>query len=243
MRNEIAQREKFEKALQFSTTQIIEHSRRRKYLSKRLVELLEKDRRDFAMALHDQIGQILTTLKMNLELLSEKVGEGEPRAIIETAIEKASQAMCFSRNISQELRPATLDTLGLVPSIENLIAQVKDSSGVAITFFHKDISRKLGNEKELALYRILQEALTNIMKHASARSVHVTLIRKGNTALLTIEDDGKGFDYRSVTSSEKGPLGIMIMRERAVQIGGTVNVDTRPGKGTHIAARVRVEEV
>lgn len=242
MRNEIAQREKFEKALQFSTTQIIEHSRRRKYLSKRLVELLEQDRRDVAMALHDQIGQVLTTLKMNLELLRGRVSQEETRAIIESAIEKASQAMSFSRNISQELRPAMLDTLGLVPSIENLIAQVKDSSGLAITFFHKGISGKLKNEKELALYRILQEALTNIMKHASARAVHVTLIRKENSILLTIEDDGKGFEYRRLTSSEKGPLGIMIMRERAVQVGGNVNIDSRPGKGTHVAARVPVQE-
>lgn len=242
LRDEIARREKFEKALQFSTTQIIEYSRRRKLLARRLVELLEQDRRDMAMALHDHIGQILTTLKMDLELLRKSVVEEDARAVMDSAIDKASQAMSFSRNISQELRPAMLDTLGLVPSIESLITQVRQSSGVDITFFNRGITRKLGSQKELALYRILQEALTNVLKHASARSVDVTLIRKGTSVLLTVEDDGTGFDHRHVTSLEKGPLGIMIMKERAVQVGGTVDIETRPGKGTHVAARIPLEE-
>lgn len=242
LRNEIARREKFEKALQFSTTQIIEYSRRRKHLSKRLVELLEQDRRDMAMALHDHIGQILTTLKMDLELLRKKVTDEGARAVMESAIEKASQAMSFSRNISQELRPAMLDTLGLVPSIESLITQVTQSSGLKITFFHRGIASKLANDKDLTLYRILQEALTNVLKHASARSVNITLIRKANSVLLTVEDDGSGFDQKQVTTSAKGFLGILIMKERAVQVGGTVDIETRPGKGTHLTARVPVQE-
>jgi PAS domain S-box-containing protein len=242
LRNEITRREKFEKALQFSTTQIIEYSRRRKHLSRRLVELLEQDRRDMAMALHDHIGQILTTLKMDLELLRRKVKDEDVREIMESAIEKASQAMSFSRNISQELRPAMLDTLGLVPSVESLITQVRQSSGLKITFFHRSIAGKLGNEKDLTLYRILQEALTNVLKHASAQSVNITLIRKGGSVLLTVEDDGAGFDQKKVTASDKGPLGIMIMKERAVQAGGTVDIETRPGKGTHLTARIPVQE-
>jgi PAS domain S-box-containing protein len=130
LREEISRREKFEKALQFSTTQIIEYSRRRKLLAKRLVELLEQDRRDMAMALHDHIGQILTTLKMDLEMLRRRTLEEGARALMDSAVDKASQAMSFSRNISHELRPAMLDTLGLVPSIECLIAQIRQSSGL-----------------------------------------------------------------------------------------------------------------
>lgn len=240
--SEIGQREKFEKALQFSTAQIIEHSRRRKYLSMRLVQLLEQDRRDMAMALHDQIGQILTTLKMDLELLRKRIPARELHQFIESAIEKASQAMSFSRNISQELRPAMLDTLGLVPSIQSQISRVRETSGLEISFFHRGMSKRLESTKELTIYRILQESLTNILKHASAKNVHITLIRKGNSALLTVEDDGIGFDFRQMTASEKGPLGIMIMKERAVQVGGSVDVESRPGRGTHVAARIPIQE-
>lgn len=242
LRLEIEKRKRFEEALKSSTEKIIEEHNHRKALSRQLVELLENDRREVAMALHDHAGQILTTLKMDLESIENKMGRGPERLKLEAAKNKALELLAFTKETSAQLRPSTLDTLGLVASIRNLIDQLQTAARQKISFHAGDLPARMGEDIEIALYRIIQESLNNALKYAHAESIHVNLFRKGkqNALLLSIEDDGRGFDcaHEPVARPEAGHMGITIMRERAVLLGGNFHIESRPGKGTVVMVEV-----
>ncbi len=146
------------------------------------------------------------------------------------------------RNIAHGLRPSTLDALGLVPSLRSLFDDVKQFEDLEIKFFHKNVPRRLDPEKGLAIYRIVQEALTNVVKHAHAEKVFVNLVREKKFITLGVEDAGVGFDKDKVMkiSKGKGPLGLLIMQERAVQVAGEFSIESRIGGGTHLLARIPV---
>jgi PAS domain S-box-containing protein len=238
--NEIRKREKFENALRGSAEKVIREANKRRMVSARLVELLEKDRRETAMALHDHLGQLLTTLKMDLEMIGS--GEGEKvQGLIERAKQKSMEALQFSRDAINQLRPVALDTLGLVPALETLVQEIRRSSrDVSFTFFSRPLPAAVGKDKELVLYRIAQEAIMNALRHAAPKHIYVNLIAKGNTILLTIEDDGKGFDYEKTSASPDGGLGIGILKERLALVEGNLKVESHPGKGTQVIAEIPV---
>jgi PAS domain S-box-containing protein len=239
---EIEKRKQYEKALKSSTEKIIREHNQRKALSGQLVGLLERDRRGTAMALHDHAGQILTTLKMDLEAMENKVSQSDTRLKLKSAKGKAMELLSFIRDTSAQLRPSTLDTLGLVASVRNLIDKLPTVAREKITFHVGDLPPRMGQDLEIALYRIIQESLTNALKYAHAENINVNLIRKGeqNVLLLSIEDDGRGFEYTHESSSTpvKGHLGITIMRERAVLLGGDFRVESKPGKGTVVMVEI-----
>ena len=236
--NEIRKREKFEKALRASAEKVIREANKRRMVSARLVELLEKDRRETAMELHDHLGQLLTTLKMDLEMIGSAEGE-EAQGLIDRAKQKSMEALQFSRDAINQLRPVALDTLGLVPALETLVQEIRRSSrDVSFTFFSRPLPAAVGKDKELVLYRIAQEAIMNALRHAAPKHIYVNLIAKGNTILLTIEDDGKGFDYRAASTT--GALGIEIMKERMARVEGELKIESQPGKGTQVIAEVTV---
>jgi PAS domain S-box-containing protein len=230
-------------SLRNSRDEAQKESRQRRYLSGKLVETLEKDRREIAMALHDDVGQILTTLKMDLESIRTRSKQMPQAAVqkLKKTEEKIIEAIRGIKDISRELRPSVLDRLGLIPSIRTLLDRVKDSSGLEVLLYSGDFPNRLHPEVELALFRIAQEALMNIVKHARAGKVFLNLTKKDNSVLLSIEDDGVGFDYDE-TMDGRGPLGILIMRERAATLGGEVRVESQPGKGTHVMAEIPVEK-
>jgi PAS domain S-box-containing protein len=237
---EIEVRRKFEKALKSSTERIIQEHNQRKALSGQLVDLLEKDRREVAMALHDNAGQILTTLKMDLEAVEKDVGQGPALARLKTAKDKAIELLAFIRETSMQLRPSTLDTLGLVASVRDLIDKLPTILREKVHLHVGDVPRRLGQEVEIELYRIIQESINNVIKYAQAENIHVNLIlKKGHKSLqLSIEDDGQGFDYTEPHVPETGHLGITIMRERAVLLGGDFRIESSPGKGTVVMVEV-----
>jgi PAS domain S-box-containing protein len=241
---DITARKKVEQALRCSNRLLLGEHKQRKVLAKRLIKLLESDRREVAMELHDHVGQILTTLKMDLEMILREVkSDGAAfKESIQLAHDKALQAMEGIQHIAHGLRPAVLDTLGLVPSLRELFDDIKQHAELEIRFFHKKIPRRFDPEKELAVYRIAQEALTNVVKHAHARKVFVNLVREKEFFTLGVEDDGVGFDKNGVMkiSKRKGPLGLLIMRERAVQVDGEFSVESRIGGGTHLFVRIPV---
>jgi PAS domain S-box-containing protein len=240
---EIEKRKKFEEGLKASTKKIIEEHEQRKYLARRLVDLLEKDRRDVAMMLHDEIGQILASIKMDLEGLETQL-EGSPALErLTKAKDKTLEILRIIRNISSELRPTPLETLGLIPSVRSLVEKTEEYASFHVRFYTKGISDRLGSEKEIALYRIVQEALTNAAKHSGADEVFVNLIRRDAEIVLTVEDNGKGFDYDRVgkiPQSTDSPLGITIMRERATQFGGSFRIESQPGKGTQVMVEIPI---
>jgi len=211
-------------------------------LSKRLIDLLEKDRHEIAMELHDHIGQVLTSLKINLEIIGSqlKPPKTELASQIKAAEQKAIQALKDIKSISHGLKPSTLDALGLESSLRELFNEIQKGADMQIHFFSRNVPPRFARKKELAVYRIAQEALTNVLKHARAKDVHVNLAKKDKVLSLSVEDDGVGFirDEAVKISKGKGSLGLFIMRERAIQLGGELRIESQPGKGTLVLVEI-----
>ncbi len=241
---DITERKQTEDALKISIENLLEEYNQRKILSKRLIDLLEKDRHDIAMEFHDNICQILTSLKINLEIIDDKLKPTgtELGAMIKAARKRAKQAIVDLNIIAQGLMPSILDALGLVPSIRTLFSEFREHTDIKINFFNRNVEKRFDKEKELAIYRIVQEALNNIIKHAEAKNVSVNLLKKGNVLSLSVEDDGVGFDQDKAMkiSKGKGPLGLVIMRERAMQLDGELTIESKMGKGTHLLAEIPI---
>lgn len=212
----------------------------RKTLSRELLNLLEDVRLDISRDLHDHTGQLLTTLRLNLNAaLRDLPGDGEAcRLQLASATEKVDQVLAEVKTLARGLRPNTLDYFGLVPSLAALIDEQQAASGLAFHFFHNELPADFDRDKALALYRIAQEALSNVTRHARAANVHVNLVRRDNHVTLSVEDDGVGFDR---TARPATSLGLTLMRERMVQLGGTLVVESAPGQGTHIMAELGIE--
>ncbi|EFL52409.1 integral membrane sensor signal transduction histidine kinase [Solidesulfovibrio fructosivorans JJ]] len=209
----------------------------RKALSRELINLLEGVRLDISRDLHDHTGQLLTTLRLTLNAAARDLpGDAEAcRDQLVAAGQKVDQVQTEIKALARGLRPDTLDYFGLVPSLAALIDEQQAASELAFHFFHNEIPADFDRDKALALYRIAQEALSNTIRHAKAANVHLSLVRREDRITLSVEDDGAGFDpaARPATS-----LGLTLMRERMVQLGGTLLVESAPGEGTHIVAEV-----
>jgi PAS domain S-box-containing protein len=241
---DIVMRKQAEDALRQSAEELKKESRERRILSKHIIELLERDRKEIAMELHDYLGQILTTLKMDYE-----VAEGRFMAQGtwfqewgSQGKEKVIDAIRSLKEISYRIRPETLDALGLSASMRSLINDIKNQAGIEVTFFEREIPIKFNAQKELALYRIVQEAFTNIIKHSQAQNVFVNLVRKGKVLNLSVEDDGIGFEP-SAMSKLKGkgaPLGLIFMKERAIQAGGKFTIESQKGKGSLLIVEIPI---
>ena len=244
LRLEIVRRREFEKYLKVRGEELLIENKRRKRLSGRLVDLLERERKDIASALHDDVGMVLTTTSMELESLKNGVEQDEPLTErIRRAQEKITEAMEYVRDVSRRLRPDILDHLGLVSSIRNLIDVARNAQGPRLHLFTKGVPRRLERDNELAVYRIAHEALTNALRHARAKNIFVNLIRKDAHLLLSVEDDGIGFDAASYPESDRNrsSLGVVIMRERAHLVGGSFEIESQIGKGTHVLVHVPLD--
>lgn len=218
----------------------------RRALSQRLIEISENDRREVAMELHDHFGQLLTSLKLDLESVATIVGD-EDTALAQRvagATEKATQTMQDLKRLSSGLMPAMIENLGLLPALRALIDDMRGATHLDVRLFVGGEFERLQREKELALYRIAQEALNNVVKHADAHRVFVNLVRMDRAVSLSIEDDGQGFDSTQPDDTlwRGGPLGLHIMRERVAQFGGELTIDSRPSGGVHVLAEVPLDE-
>lgn len=239
---DITERKQVEENLKYSNKELRKEQGRRKLLSKRLIYLLEKNRHQIAMELHDQIGQTLTSLKIDLEMIRSDLKL--PEAVLEGRIKsmenKVVQAIRDTKHISQGLRPSILDNLGLIPSLRELFDDIEREGHIKIHFFSRNVSKRFNKEIETAVYRIIQEAMTNIIKHSRAKEVHVNLIKKDKLISLSVEDDGVGFELAEVMKyqKERAPLGLLIIEERTIQLGGEFHIQSRIGRGTHILLEI-----
>ena len=239
--------ETLNRTLQQTHQRMVTECDRRTALSKRLIELLEMDRRQIARELHDQVGQTLTSLKINLELLLSSAGSAEVppewNDRIQSARNRAVQAMSDIKNLSHGLRPSLLDSLGLLPALRELFHDIQEETDIRIEFFSDATPDHFNEEKELAIYRIIQEAVNNAIKHAGTSTLHISLIRNGGEMVLSIEDSGTGFSPEKVLADQSTakPLGLVIMRERAVQAGGDFFIESREGRGTLLLARIPID--
>ncbi len=220
----------------------LEHAlARRKALSKKLVELLEKERWEMASAVHDHAGQLLTALTIDLDSLKNELPPGplmEKAFLVE---KRASKLMGFLRHISRNLRPPALESLGLIPSIQRLGSGLNEQTGIEMQLYIKDIPARLHPDQELAIYRIVQESLNNVAKHANAEKVFLSLILRDGKIHVAVEDNGAGFERQEILNtfgSHKKSLGLRLMKERANQLGGDLWVDSKKGKGTAVLAEI-----
>ena len=238
----ITERKEAEKNLKRLNEQLIEEDRQKKFLSQRLVQLLETVYRQISMELHDHIGQALITLKIDLDMMSLQVkkGDADKNSLIENAKKKVIQTIEDIEKIAYGLRPSMIDTLGLVPSLRDLFAQIKQHKRIEVHFFTRDIPKRFDQEKELAIFRVVQEALTNIIKHSQAKKCFVNLVKEGNFVVLSVEDDGVGFKPEKKWDPVKGisSLGLLIMKERVEQVNGEFTLESRVGGGVHLLARI-----
>ncbi|HKD95875.1 MAG TPA: GAF domain-containing protein [Gaiellaceae bacterium] len=202
---------------------------------RRVVQAQELERQRLARELHDETGQALTSILLGLKPLEEALADHPARAALAELREHVVTALRDVRRLAVELRPAVLDDFGLVPALERLTDAFAEQSDVRIDFHSALGEKRLPSEVETTLYRVVQESLTNIVKHANAHHVSVSIARRASTAAAVIEDDGDGFDPRAVREDGVGLLG---MRERLSFVDGRLEIESRPGAGTTIVAEV-----
>jgi len=211
-------------------------------LSLRLETAREQERARVARELHDELGQVLTTLKLEFMWLVEELGKGHPKPGLQMVnklqalvglIEVSIQSV---RQISADLRPAVLDHLGLVEAIQWEASKFEARTGIRCRFT-SELRREFGDAaRALALFRILQEALTNVTRHAHAGAVRIMLKERGNFLTLTVKDNGRGITKAQMSSVES--IGLLGMGERARLLGGRVSIAGISGRGTTVAVRV-----
>ncbi len=208
-------------------------------LTRRLVELQETQRRDLSRELHDRVGQTLTAMRINMDMIRTRLAEHDDALIRRRnndSLELIESAFKAVENVMYELRPPMIDEYGLIAPLQWYAKKFTARSGIRVTV-RGDENWRCGPEIELALFRIAQEALNNVARHAQARHVAIELREIGPHIVLTIEDDGVGFD-READRTEKAGYGFITMRERAEAVGGTFALQSESGKGTRITVSV-----
>jgi len=212
---------------------------RDKEMLQKLVGAQEDERKRIARDLHDELGQLLTALRLKLESVRQLCEDDELCGKIDETQVIAKHLDAGIDFLAWELRPAALDDLGLRAALAKYVREWSHYAGITAELLGSGIKQaRLAPEVETKLYRIAQEALNNVHKHAKAKSVEISLDKRGSDLIvLIIADDGRGFDPKNKTNREKG-IGLIGMRERAALIGGSLEIESTPGKGTTIFARV-----
>ena len=214
-----------------------EYAERLKSLSRRLMEVQEAERRNIALELHDEIGQVLTGLKLSLEMGARKSPEGVSRSLDEARV-LVNELMARVRKLSLDLRPAMLDDLGLLPALLWHFEHYTTQTQVRVSFKHSGLEkRRFAAEVETAAYRIVQEALTNIARHAHVTEAFVRLSTHQQTLRIEVEDHGLGFDTEAVLSAAE-TSGLAGMRERAVLLSGSLLIESGLETGTRLTAEL-----
>jgi signal transduction histidine kinase/DNA-binding NarL/FixJ family response regulator len=227
---EIAQRERVEEA--------------HRQVLRRLAEAEETERGRISRELHDRLGQNLTGLKLKLQLIRKQESFAPP---VQESLGKLEQLadglMRDIHRLAWELHPAVLDDLGLEAALRRYTAEWSENNGMPLDFHSDGVeTRRLPLQLETTLYRITQEALTNVTRHANAKRVSVLLERRPGHVSLIVEDDGSGFDTGIQASAARGKLGLLGMRERVTLAGGTLEIESTPGVGATIFVRVPLKQ-
>jgi signal transduction histidine kinase len=212
-------------------------------LSRRLVQVQEDERRDIARELHDEAGQLLTAMKVGLTLLERdipamsdaiaaRIGE------LKAAAEEAQESL---HGLAVNLRPAVLDRVGVAAAVRQYLETFERRTGMQVDFVEMGMNQqRLSKEIELALYRVVQETLTNVMRHAQATAVGVIIERRDDVIIAIVEDNGVGFDPEADAAG--GRLGLFGMQERVETVGGHMTVESAPGRGTTVYVQIPLQE-
>ncbi len=213
----------------------------RKYLSQ-IIEAQENERRRISRELHDEIGQALYAIQFNLEMIDKDLPQATSliRGRLVEAKSLSSQTLTAMRQLSLDLRPTMLDDLGLIPTLRWYVQNFSNRLNLCSNFEAMGFEEKLPPQIETAFYRIVQEALNNIAKHARAGRIDISMVRRDSRIFASIQDNGNGFDLGKVLhpeSPERG-FGIVGMQERVSLLGGQMDIQTKPGFGTLIRIEI-----
>jgi two-component system, NarL family, sensor histidine kinase UhpB len=210
-------------------------------LSMQVVNAQEEERKRIARELHDDTAQVLTAQLLRLKTM-EATSQDLHTEDLARLIEMTAEALEDVRHMAHELRPPSIDDLGLYASVESLTAQFKERFGIPIAFQVQGAKRRLPAGLEIALYRIIQEALTNVAKHSQANSASVTLGTDSTHVWARVQDRGIGFDPNAIDRNDGSGLGLFGMQERTSLFGGQLTIDSGPKRGTNIFVRVPLPE-
>jgi two-component system sensor histidine kinase UhpB len=207
-------------------------------LSRRLLEVQEAERRHLARELHDDIGQGLTALKLNLEALARGRDQAALQARLGEALETARHTIERVRQLSVNLRPLQLDDLGLAAALRSHLDRQAKLGGLAPHFEIQEVPPKLSADVEIACFRVAQEAINNIVRHSKAANVWLRLFLAGERLALSVRDDGSGFDVSAAQKRAAAgeSLGVVSMEERVALAGGSFQIHSAPGQGTVVVA-------
>ncbi|HMK27871.1 MAG TPA: PAS domain S-box protein, partial [Chitinophagaceae bacterium] len=212
-------------------------------LTEHLQNIREEERAHIAREIHDELGQQLTVLKMDISWINKKIPiqDESVKARMKELLVMLDETVKSVRRISSELRPSLLDDLGLIAAMEWQLTEFEKRFEIKTHFKSDDAEIKLPESVKTALFRILQESLTNVARHSEAKKVTVSLNRKKNNSIvLSVVDNGVGFDKQNVIG--KKTLGILGMQERTSMIGGTYEISGKPGKGTRVVVTIPLVE-
>jgi PAS domain S-box-containing protein len=222
---------------------LTESEKRLRLLTSKLFSVVENERKRISMELHDEMGQALTAVLLNLQVLEKELPEGalspgkerfeETRSLLDQVLQQI-------RDLSLSLRPSMLDDLGLLPTLRWYLNGFKQRTGLVVQLDVTGLENEINQDTATTIFRIIQEALNNIAKYAESDKVNIVLHRRGAVLLGSIEDDGKGFDIEGERSLESGQSGIGLvgMHERVAMLGGRLAIESHIGKGTRISFEI-----
>ncbi len=228
-------------ALNSMLEEISSSHKRLEEFSSRILSAQEEERKRVARELHDETSQALTVLMIELQML-EKTDPEDRKKKITDLWAYTSQILDGVHRLTLELRPSNLDELGLIPALRSYTNEYIKKFNINIDFQVSGFRGRLPSNMEVALYRVVQEALTNVVKHSGATSVLVSMRREDGLVIVTIKDNGHGFNMDEVMKSKERGLGLFGMRERMSTVGGELAINTTPDQGTEVVAKSFLRE-
>jgi PAS domain S-box-containing protein len=236
---DITKRKEMERDLKQSTENL-------RFLSSKLLTAQERERKRISIELHDELGQAMTVLKLQLRAVERKLPESQAalKQDCETILRYVDGIIANVRRLSRDLSPSILEDLGLSAALHCLVEEIGQHCEIATDYRMDDINDLFAHDAQITIYRIFQEILTNVGKHAMARHLYIQVKRKEDRVAFHIRDDGCGFDLKHVRNKEpieKG-LGLAAMDERVRMLKGSLDIRTRPEAGTAIAFTVPVKK-
>jgi signal transduction histidine kinase len=211
-------------------------SKELRYLTNALVNVQEAERKSLSRELHDEVGQMMTVLRMELGSAERHVSRNDPDTLrhLKSATTLVEQTLKSVRSLARGLRPAMLDDLGIGPALSWLAREFTKHTGIKVVLNADDSLHDMPERYRTCIYRVTQEALTNCARHAGARSIQVDVRRLGNSWSIEIRDDGKGFEIKKQGTG----IGLLGMKERVLELNGELTVESSPNQGTTVSIRL-----